>query len=126
MLPMNLLIPSEPKWVEVCESRWSLWLVLVPCGHGAVVFLVHSGIGCLSLCLAHRCCRAPPQVSRGAHGMLSLVRTALRCVLRAWFALVDPGSLDSVARYRTDFVLLGSAVCRCAMSTCGSSLAWHM
>ena len=40
MLPTNLLILSEPKWVEVCDSRWSLWLVLVPCGHGAVVFLV--------------------------------------------------------------------------------------
>ena len=24
MLPMNLLILSEPKWVEVCDSRWSL------------------------------------------------------------------------------------------------------
>ena len=36
MLPMNLLIPSELKLVEVCESRWSLWLVLVPCGHGVV------------------------------------------------------------------------------------------
>ena len=36
MLPTNLLILSEPKWVEVCDSRWSLLLVLVPCGHGAV------------------------------------------------------------------------------------------
>ena len=31
--------------------------------------------------------------------------------------LCGPRELDSVARYRTDFVLLGSAVCRCAMST---------
>ena len=24
MLPVNLLILSEPKWVDVCDSRWSL------------------------------------------------------------------------------------------------------
>ena len=117
MLPVNLLMLSEPKWVDVCDSRWSLCLVPVPWCHGAGVFLVHSGIGCLFLCLAHRCCRSPSQVSRGAHAMLSLVRTAWRCVLWAWLFFCGPRELDSVARYRTDFVLLGSAVCRCAMST---------
>ena len=30
--------------------------------------------------------------------------------------LCGPRELDSVAGYRTDFVSLGSAVCRCAMS----------
>ena len=40
--------------------------------------------------------------------------------------LCGPRELDSVARYQTDFVLLGSAVCRCAMSPRDSSLAWHM
>ena len=83
-----------------------------------------SGIGCLSLCLAHRCCRALPQVSHGAHGTLSLVRTALRCVglvCSSW----PQGVFGSVV-YQTDFVLLGSAACRCAMSTRSSSLAWHM
>ena len=62
MLPVNLLILSEPKWVDVCDSRWSLCLVLVSWCHDAVVFLVHSGIRCLSLCLALSCCRSPSQV----------------------------------------------------------------
>ena len=65
---------------------WCLSLVVT----ALFVFLVHSGTGCLSRCLAHRFCRAPPQVSRGAHEMLSLVRTALRCVLWAWFVLCGP------------------------------------
>ena len=67
------------------------------CPDGAGVFLVHSGIGCLFLCLAHRCCRSSSQVSRGAHAMLSLVRTAWRCVLWAWLFFCDPRELDSVA-----------------------------
>ena len=127
MLPMNLLILSEPKWVEVCDSRWSLWLVLVPCGLGAVVFLVHCGIECLSLCLAHRCFRAPPQVSRGAHEMLSPCENSMRCVLWASFVLCGPREFLTAWPITglTSF-LLGSAVCRCAMSTRSSSLAWHM
>ena len=67
---------------------WCLCLSLVVTA--LFVFLVHSGTGCLSCCLAHRCCRALPQVSRGAHEMLSFVSTALRCVSWARFVLCGP------------------------------------
>ena len=45
MLPVNLLILSEPNWLDVCDSRLSLCLVLVSSCHVAVVFLFHGGIG---------------------------------------------------------------------------------
>ena len=78
MLSTNLLILSEPKWVEVCDSRWFLWLVLVPCGHGAFVFLVSVVSGaCLYVWLT------------GAAGLLhrSVMVPMVRCPLQhcvAW------------------------------------------
>ena len=108
MLPVNLLILSEPKWVDVCDSRSSLCLVLVPWCHGAVVFLVHSGIGCLSPCLAHRCCRSPSQVSRGAHENAVPCENSMAMRIVGLVVLCAPRELDSVARYRTDFELLCS------------------
>ena len=64
------------------------------------------------------------RISRGAHEMLSLVRTAWRREMWVWLLFMAPGSWTALPV--TGLTSNCSAVRRCAMSPRVSSLAWHM